>query len=151
MTKQFLVNFAYQMLISCLIFSVSVSTCFTQQAQKKNENSNTATDEEKDVVRLVRESAYPLTGNESDYDPLMELIGSARFVMLGEATHGTHEFYRERARISRRLIEEKGFDAVVLEADWTDVDRINRYIQSESKDVSAEKALSDFTRFPRWI
>jgi erythromycin esterase-like protein len=71
--------------------------------------------------------------------------------MLGEATHGTHEFYRERARITRRLIEEKGFDAVVVEADWTEVARVDRYIRNEGKDASAKKALSDFTRFPRWM
>ncbi|HLM61675.1 MAG TPA: erythromycin esterase family protein, partial [Pyrinomonadaceae bacterium] len=102
-------------------------------------------------MRLVREALHPLTGAERDYDPLMELIGDARFVMLGEATHGTHEFYSERARITRRLIEEKGFDAVVLEADWTDVNRVNRYIHGERKDTVAEKALSDFDRFPRWM
>jgi erythromycin esterase-like protein len=81
----------------------------------------------------------------------MEMIGDARFVMLGEATHGTHEFYMERARITRRLIEEKGFDAVVIEADWTQVNRVNRYIQNKGKDTGAEKALSDFDRFPRWM
>jgi erythromycin esterase-like protein len=152
MNKQFLVNFAHQMLIFCLIFSASLSICFPQQTLNKAGNANTLTsDDETSVVRLVREAAHPLTGNESDYDPLMEMIGNARFVMLGEATHGTHEFYRERARITRRLVEEKGFDAVVLEADWTDVNRVNRYIHNEGRDASAEKALSDFDRFPRWM
>lgn len=151
MTKRFLVGVTHQMLISCLIFSGSVSACFSQQTQNKPGNANTPIYDETSIVRLVHEAAHPLTGNGRDYDPLMELIGDARFVMLGEATHGTHEFYRERARITRRLVEEKGFDAVVLEADWTDVNRVNRYIQSEGKDASAEKALSDFKRFPRWM
>jgi len=151
MNKQFLVSSVYQMLISYLIFSANASICFTQQTHNKAGNANIPTDDETSVVRLIHETAHPLKDNESDYDPLMELIGNARFVMLGEATHGTHEFYRERARITRRLIEEKGFDAVVLEADWMDVNRVNRYIQSEGNDTSAEKALSDFNRFPRWM
>jgi erythromycin esterase-like protein len=81
----------------------------------------------------------------------MKMIGDARFVLLGEATHGTHEFYRERARITRRLIEEKGFDAVVLEADWTDAYRANEFVLGKSEDRTAEKSLSGFTRFPRWM
>src|SRR6267378_8331191 len=70
------------------------------------------------LLEAVQKAAYPLTGGAGDYDPLMELIGDARFVLLGEASHGTHEFYRERAQITKRLIEEKGFAAVALEADW---------------------------------
>ena len=151
MNKQFLVNFAHQILILCLIFLLNGSICFPQRAQNKTRVAETPTDDETSVVRLVREAAHPLTGKEGDYDPLMELIGNARFVMLGEATHGTHEFYKERALITRRLIEEKGFDAVVFEADWTQVNRVNRYIHGEGKDTSTEKALSDFNRFPRWM
>jgi erythromycin esterase-like protein len=81
----------------------------------------------------------------------MEQIGDARFVLLGEATHGTHEFYRERARITRRLIEEKGFNVVMLEADWPDTYRVNEYVRGQSKDSNAEQALSEFKRFPRWM
>ena len=102
-------------------------------------------------VESVRQSAHRLVGDAQDYDPLMKLIGDARFVLLGEATHGTREFYRERARIARRLIEEKGFNLVVLEADWPDAYRVNDYVRGRSKDQSAEQALSGFTRFPRWM
>ena len=102
-------------------------------------------------IALVRQSAHPLTGGERDYDPLMEQIGGARFVLLGEATHGTHEFYRERARITRRLIEEKGFNVVVLEADWPDAYRVNEYVSGRGRDRSGEEALSGFKRFPRWM
>jgi erythromycin esterase-like protein len=70
---------------------------------------------------------------------------------LGEASHGTHEFYRERARITRRLIEEKGFLAVAVEADWPDAYRINRWIRGASKDRTASDALAGFLRFPRWM
>jgi erythromycin esterase-like protein len=79
------------------------------------------------------------------------LVGTSRFALLGEASHGTHEFYRERARITRRLIVEKGFCAVAVEADWPDACRVNRYVQGASDDVDATEALSDFRRFPRWM
>jgi erythromycin esterase-like protein/adenine/guanine phosphoribosyltransferase-like PRPP-binding protein len=99
----------------------------------------------------VRKAARPLTGADRDYDPLMELIGESRFVLLGEASHGTHEFYRERARITQRLIEKKGFTAVAVEADWPDAYRVNRYVRGAGDDVDAAEALSDFRRFPRWM
>src|SRR4051812_25180332 len=97
----------------------------------------------------VRKAARPLTGAARDYDPLMELIGESRFVLIGEASHGTHEFYRERARITQRLIEEKNFTAVAVEADWPDAYRVNRYVRGAGDDVDAAEALSDFRRFPR--
>jgi erythromycin esterase-like protein len=103
------------------------------------------------LAALVRKSAHPVAGAAGDYDPLMKLVGDARFVLLGEATHGTHEFYRERARITRRLVEEKGFDAVVLEADWPDAYRVSEYAQARGRDRTAEQSLSGFTRFPRWM
>jgi erythromycin esterase-like protein len=103
------------------------------------------------VAALVSKSAIPLSGGKGDYDALMNLIGDARFVLLGEATHGTHEFYRERARITRRLIEEKGFDAVVLEADWPHAYRVGEYVRGRGKDANAEQSLSGFTRFPQWM
>jgi erythromycin esterase-like protein len=99
----------------------------------------------------IREAARPVTGSAEDYDPLLELIGDARVVLLGEASHGTHEFYRERARISRRLIEEQGFAAVAVEADWPDAYRVNRWIRGEGDDRSALDALGGFLRFPRWM
>jgi erythromycin esterase-like protein len=103
------------------------------------------------AIALVRKSAHKLSGKANDYDPLLKMIGDARFVMLGEATHGTHEFYRERARITQRLIEEKGFDAVVLEADWADAYRVNEFVRGSSADSTAEQSLAGFTRFPRWM
>ena len=60
----------------------------------------------------------------------MDLIGDARFVLIGEATHGTHEFYQQRAEITKRLIQEKGFTAVAVEADWPDAYRVNRYVHT---------------------
>src|ERR671925_1616229 len=68
------------------------------------------------AIDAVREAAQPLTGASDDYDSLLELIGDARFMLIGEATHGTHDFYRERAQITKRLITEKDFSAVAVEA-----------------------------------
>jgi erythromycin esterase-like protein/predicted phosphoribosyltransferase len=103
------------------------------------------------LIEAVRATAYPLAGSARDYDPLMERIGEARFALLGEASHGTHEFYRERAEITKRLIAEKNFTAVAVEADWPDAYRINRYVRGVSDDVDAEEALADFRRFPTWM
>jgi erythromycin esterase-like protein len=94
---------------------------------------------------------HPLEGARTDYDPLMDLVGNARLVLLGEATHGTREFYRTRAEITKRLILEKGFTAVAVEADWPDAYRVNRYVQGRSRDGTAQEALSDFQRFPLWM
>jgi len=101
-------------------------------------------------ARAVHDAAIPLTGAARDYDALLDVVGAARFVLIGEASHGTHEFYRERARITRRLIDERGFTAVAVEADWPDAYRINRYVRAMTAD-SAESALDDFRRFPHWM
>ncbi len=103
------------------------------------------------LALVVRKSAHRLSGGAGDYDPLIEAIGDARFVLIGEASHGTQEFYEERARITRRLIEEKGFVAVAAEADWPDAYRVNRYVRGASDDLDAVEALADFRRFPTWM
>src|SRR5215207_10361679 len=102
-------------------------------------------------VEIVRQAAHPITGAASDYDPLLALVGDARFVLLGEQTHGTHEFYRERARITQRLITEKGFTAVAIEGDWPDAYRVNAYVRGLGSDATPEQALGSFTRFPQWM
>lgn len=102
-------------------------------------------------VRAIRENAYPLAGSRQDFDPLMELIGNSRFVLLGEASHGTHDFYQTRAQITERLITEKGFSAVTVEADWPDAYRVNRYLQGRTDDADAVEALGSFKRFPIWM
>ncbi|MCP6760960.1 MAG: erythromycin esterase family protein [Fischerella sp. CENA71] len=105
----------------------------------------------KKVAETVREFAHPLMGKSEDYDPLMHLIGNAHFVLIGEASHGTHEFYDQRALITKRLIEEKGFTAVVVEADWPDAYRVNRYVRGVDDDLTPTEALSSFQRFPLWM
>ncbi|HEY9797159.1 MAG TPA: erythromycin esterase family protein [Leptolyngbyaceae cyanobacterium] len=103
------------------------------------------------LTDLVRQSAHPLTGSAQDYDPLMDLIGDARFVLIGEASHGTHEFYRERAEITKRLIQEKGFMAVAVEADWPDAYRVNRYVRGSNDDATSGEALLGLQHFPTWM
>jgi erythromycin esterase-like protein len=99
----------------------------------------------------VRSAALPLTGEASDLDALLEDIGEARTVLLGEATHGSHDFYALRAALTRRLISEHGFTAVAVEADWPDALRANAFVHGEGSDARAEDALGSFERFPRWM
>jgi erythromycin esterase-like protein len=99
----------------------------------------------------IEEHAHAITGERGDYEVLLDLVGDRRFVLIGEASHGTHDFYTERARITRRLIDERGFTAVAVEADWPDAYRVNRYVMGLSDDEDADTALSDFRRFPAWM
>ena len=103
------------------------------------------------LVSAVRREVHPLAGAPSDYDLLIRVFDSAPRALLGEASHGTHEFYRQRAEITKRLIREKGFTAVAVEADWPDAYRVNRYVRGESNDADAAEALSGFRRFPTWM
>jgi len=103
------------------------------------------------ALDAIRRAAHPLTGGPRDYDALLALIGDARIVLLGEASHGTHEFYGERARITKRLIHERGFTAIAIEGDWPDAQRVNRYLRGEGADRDAEESLRGFRRFPTWM
>lgn len=103
------------------------------------------------LIDAIRGSAIRLGGDERDYDALIEAAKQREFVLLGEATHGTQEFYRLRADITRRLIVELGFDAVAVEADWPDAYRLNRYVLGERADATALRAFDDFERFPTWM
>lgn len=103
------------------------------------------------TVEILRHKAHLLRGERSDYNPLLDLIGDARFVLLGEATHGTHEFYRARSEITKLLITQKGFIGMAVEADWPDAYRVNRFIQHIGHDTEAVDALRGFKRFPTWM
>lgn len=94
---------------------------------------------------------HPLRGDATDFDPVLDVVGDARFALIGEASHGTHEFYRIRSEITKRLIREKGFTAVAVEADWPDAYRVNRYVRGRGPDRDAGDALDGFTRFPQWM
>lgn len=102
-----------------------------------------------DVVAAEAITLRP--GEITDYDTLLDAVGDVRFVLLGEASHGTHEFYRERAQITKRLVQEKGFNAIAVEADFPDAYRVNRYVRGEGHDTDATEALEGFKRFPQWM
>ena len=99
----------------------------------------------------VRPFTHALQRDPVDHGPLLALVADASFVLLGEGSHGTHDFYHERAEITKRLITEKGFSAVAVEADWPDAYRVNRFVRGEGDDRSADDALSGFERFPTWM
>src|SRR5690349_21465780 len=112
------------------------------------EGSDDARDER--LIDGVRRIVRPL-GSDADLDPLIERIGDARFVLLGEATHGTSEFYTWRARLTRRLVDEKGFAFVAVEGDWPDCYRVNRWVKGRSDEPHATDVLHAFDRWPTWM
>jgi erythromycin esterase len=99
---------------------------------------------------LIARSSLPLVSNE-DLDPLLERIGDSRFVLIGEASHGTSNYYTWRARITQRLVEEKGFRVIAVEGDWPDCYRVNRYVRGLDGDSSAFDVLHAFNRWPTWM
>ncbi|MEY4642299.1 MAG: hypothetical protein RLZZ227_2293 [Pseudomonadota bacterium] len=103
------------------------------------------------LIAAIEQHALPLTGALQDFDVIVKAARGKRYVMLGEASHGTLEFYRTRAQITQRLLAEEGFDAIAVEADWPDAYRVNRYAMHQGADTSAVAALGDFQRFPRWM
>lgn len=106
---------------------------------------------EEELTNAISQWAYPLK-SKADLDPLFNRIGDARIVMLGEASHGTHEFYTWRTHITKRLIAEKGFSFIAVEGDWPDCYRLNRFIKGyDSENKSAFKLLNEFNRWPTWM
>lgn len=103
------------------------------------------------ALEAIRRAAIGFEAAADGLDPLFASIGDARLVLIGEATHGTHEFYRTRAELTKALIIRKGFNLVAVEADWPDAYRVNRWVRHASTEPDAERALGDFTRFPRWM
>jgi len=102
------------------------------------------------TLDAVRAHAIPLDPSRG-IGQILDLIGDATVVLIGEATHGTHEFYQTRAHLTQALIASRGFDVVAVEADWPDAFRANRWVRGQGDDRSATDALADFVRFPRWM
>lgn len=106
---------------------------------------------EKEVIAAINQSAYPLN-SKSDLQPLFDLIGDSRIVMLGEATHGTHEYYLWRTYITQKLIQEKEFNFVAVEGDWPDCYRLNRFVKGyDAENKNAFQVLHAFDRWPTWM
>jgi erythromycin esterase-like protein len=103
-----------------------------------------------EVPEAILSIARPIHG-EPDLDELAETLADKRLVLLGEASHGTHEFYDLRAALTRRLVARHGFAAVCIEGDWPDALRVDRYLRDIGDDEDAPSALSGFERFPRWM
>jgi len=109
-------------------------------------------DKNEKALNLIKKCKIDFKGSlTSDFVPLLKAMGKTRVAMIGEASHGTHEFYKTRAEITKRLISERGFNLIAVEGDWADVYRINRYVCLKSEDKSAKEALGDFQRFPTWM
>ena len=102
-------------------------------------------------AEVVERCAVDAPAGVPPAEALEEIIADARVVLIGESSHGTAEFYRARAEITKWLIEEKGFCAVAAEADWPDAYRVNRYVRGLGHDTSPEEALRGFERFPAWM
>ena len=106
---------------------------------------------EKELVGAIKQGALPLK-TKADLGPLFDYIGDSRIVMLGEATHGTHEYYQWRTYITRKLIEEKNFNFIAVEGDWPDCYRLNRFVKGyDDKNKSAYHVLHSFNRWSTWM
>ncbi len=132
-----------------------IGACASQEAAAPPAAAQQASSRAPEAAQgSIARAAIPIGaggGGGGDHDRLIEAIGDARFVLLGESTHGTLEYYRERGRISQRLAAERGFGAVLIEGDWTPAFRVNLYVRGLGSDRSAEQALSSFQNFPRWM
>src|SRR5919206_1863024 len=114
-------------------------------------SAGTETRDAAELVDDIRSLSRPLD-DVNDLDPLMDRIGDARFVLLGEASHGTAEYYTWRAEITKRLITEKGFSFIAVEGDWPDCYRVNRYVKGMTNSgSSAYEVLHSFSRWPTWM
>src|SRR5262249_42154501 len=106
---------------------------------------------DEDLREEVRRLSSPLSAPE-DLDPLIERVGDARVVLLGEASHGTRDYYTWRTAITRRLLEEKGFSFVAVEGDWPDCYRVNRFVKDYPGSARpTDEALDTFRRWPTWM
>jgi len=103
------------------------------------------------AIHAIQSAAHPIVDAPGDYDPLLARIGDAQLVLLGEATHGTHEFYHARAEITKRLIAECGFTAIAVEADWPHAERVDRFVHGAAGIADGDDALSGFHHFPAWM
>ena len=103
------------------------------------------------AVQAVAAAAVPLSGQPEDHARLLTAIGGARRVLLGESTHGSREYYRERARLTMLLVRHADVQAIAIEGDWTPTSRVNRYVRGIGTDRSAADALQSYSNFPRWM
>lgn len=122
-----------------------------KEATMRHNSTREVSVNEQEAVSFINKYALPLQ-SKADLDPLFDRIGDARIVMLGEASHGTHEYYTWRMHISKWLIENKGFNFIAVEGDWPDCYRLNRFIKGYEKTTkTAFEVLQTFNRWPTWM
>ena len=126
--------------MACLVSALQACQTESVERQQKDES----------VVAALQQATRPLQ-TEQDLDRVLADIGNARYVLLGEASHGTAEFYQWRAAITRRLIQEKGFTLVLVEGDWPDAYALNQYVQGQRTAERASDVLQAFDRWPTWM
>src|SRR5438445_3974002 len=118
---------------------------------RRNRSMMLDVDAPTELTTAVRALAQPLN-SAADLDPLMEQIGDAHYVLLGEASHGTADYYTWRTLLSQRLIREKGFSFIAVEGDWPDCYRVNRYVKGlDGTESDAREVLHAFDRWPTWM
>lgn len=105
---------------------------------------------DRDAARAIAAAARSMRTGD-DIEAIAQRAANARFALVGEASHGTHEFYDIRAAVTRRLIEHHGFRVIALEADWPDTLRVHRHVTGRTSETDAAEALGDFRRFPAWM
>lgn len=103
------------------------------------------------LVASATTAAQPFSSGRDELPLAVDRVGSASVILIGEASHGTHDFYHLRSGITKHLIEHHGLSAVAVEADWPDAYRVNRYVRGRGSDADANAALSGFERFPSWM
>ena len=103
-----------------------------------------------EMLESIKKFAKPFE-TIHDLEPLIHAIGDAKYVLLGEASHGTSEFYTIRAELTKRLIKEKGFSVIAVEGDWPSCQSINRYIKNIGSPNSVNEVLENFNRWPTWM
>ncbi|HEY0164425.1 MAG TPA: erythromycin esterase family protein, partial [Sphingomicrobium sp.] len=137
---------AFQVVTAMTLFGCNASGTDRAEAAQAPVRPGTT-----EALAAVRTAAIPLAQTAQDYDALLRSTQGATRILLGESTHGTHEFYRERARITQRLIRDAGVNAIAIEGDWSPTYRVNLYVRGLGNDRTARQALRGYTNFPSWM
>jgi erythromycin esterase-like protein len=137
--------------LSAAALLLQLAACTAPSPRDSAVGSESTSAADRETVAAIRAAARPLTGSPSDHDPLIARAATASRILLGESTHGTHEYYADRGRLTLRLIRDAGVNAIAIEGDWTPTRRVDLYVRGLGSDRSAEQALRDYTRFPHWM
>lgn len=137
--------------LATAVLMTQAASCAPAAQGERTDSAQSAASDDRQTIALIRAAARPLTGSPADLDPLVSAGSGATRILLGESTHGTHEYYAHRAQLTLRLIRETGVNAIAIEGDWTPTQRVNLYVRGLGTDRSADQALRGYTRFPFWM